>query len=204
MIFNTQHISSSILKTSASACVLFMLVGCVTGQDAAAPTAKPIDAPKMELPKIDMPQIAAPNFQMPVINAAQTSSNTDFFTEKRVHGYRFSDAKIASVPIGASREKVQSLLGSPSTTGTTGNHTYYYISQMKEQTAFLSPKVVDQKVLAVYFDGKSRVSRVANYGIQDGQIFDFVSRTTPTGGDEMTFLRQIFKNLLSDPTNGKP
>jgi outer membrane protein assembly factor BamE (lipoprotein component of BamABCDE complex) len=47
-------------------------------------------------------------------------------------------------------------------------------------------------VLAVYFDDKSQVARVANYGLKDGQIVDFVTRTTPTGGKDFSFLSQLF------------
>jgi len=32
--------------------------------------------------------------------------------------------------------------------------------------------------------------------LQDGQVFDFVSRTTPTAGAESSFLANAMKNLL--------
>ena len=51
-------------------------------------------------------------------------------------------------------------------------------------------KVVDQRVIAVYFDKDRRVRRLANYGLKDGKIFDFVSQTTPTGGKERNLLAQ--------------
>ena len=46
---------------------------------------------------------------------------------------------------------------------------------------------------AIYFDNGLRVERVALYGLQDGQVFDFISRTTPSGGEESSFLGQILK-----------
>ena len=46
-------------------------------------------------------------------------------------------------------------------------------------------EVIDQRVIAVYFDKDRRVERLANYGMKDGKVFDFVSRTTPTGGSEL-------------------
>ena len=39
--------------------------------------------------------------------------------------------------------------------------------------------MTDQHVLAVYFDKSGKVDRIANYGMKDGKVFDFVSRTTP-------------------------
>jgi outer membrane protein assembly factor BamE (lipoprotein component of BamABCDE complex) len=113
-------------------------------------------------------------------------------------GYVFDQASLDQVPVGASQEQVLLVLGTPSTIATVSGEAFYYISQRTEQkAAFLNPQVVDQRVLAVYFDKERRVARIANYGVQDGKIFDFVSRTTPTGGEELSLLRQIFGNLLS-------
>jgi outer membrane protein assembly factor BamE (lipoprotein component of BamABCDE complex) len=50
--------------------------------------------------------------------------------------------------------------------------------------------------LAIYFDKSARVVRIANYGMKDGQVFDFVSRTTPTGGAEPDFLRNMMQGLF--------
>jgi outer membrane protein assembly factor BamE (lipoprotein component of BamABCDE complex) len=57
----------------------------------------------------------------------------------------------------------------------------------------MAQKIVDQRVIAVYFDKNRRVQRLANYGMQDGKIFDFVSRTTPTAGQELNYLTYVFK-----------
>jgi hypothetical protein len=38
---------------------------------------------------------------------------------------------------------------------------------------------------------------VALYGLQDGRVFDFLSRTTPTGGEDLSFVGQIFKGNTS-------
>jgi outer membrane protein assembly factor BamE (lipoprotein component of BamABCDE complex) len=48
--------------------------------------------------------------------------------------------------------------------------------------------VVDQRVIAVYFDKDRRVTRLANYGLKDGKVFDFISQTMPTGGQERSLL----------------
>ena len=58
---------------------------------------------------------------------------------------------------------------------------FYYISQRAERpVAFMNQQVIDQRVIAIYFDKNRQVQRLANYGLQDGKIFDFISRTTPT------------------------
>ena len=48
-------------------------------------------------------------------------------------------------------------------------------------------------MVAVYFDKNRRVQRLANYGLQDGKVFDFVTRTTPTGGKDYAYINALFK-----------
>jgi outer membrane protein assembly factor BamE (lipoprotein component of BamABCDE complex) len=90
------------------------------------------------------------------------------------------------------------LMGTPSTTSTVGGDAWYYIGQkMHRSLAFMPVQMEDQNVLAIYFTTKTgKVERIANYGMKDGQVFDFVSRTTPTGGQEPNFLRNMFNNLF--------
>jgi outer membrane protein assembly factor BamE (lipoprotein component of BamABCDE complex) len=54
-------------------------------------------------------------------------------------------------------------------------------------------QLTDQRVIAVYFDRNRRVQRLADYGLKDGKVFDFISRTTPTGGKESGLLNVMFK-----------
>ena len=85
------------------------------------------------------------------------------------------------------------MLGTPSTVATVSGEVFYYISQRAEQSlAFLPQKVTNQRVIAVYFDRERRVERLANYGLKDGKVFDFVSRTTPSGGAELSYLNYVF------------
>ena len=51
-------------------------------------------------------------------------------------------------------------------------------------------------MIAVYFDKNRRVQRLADYGLKDGQIFDFISRTTPTSGTEISALNTLFRNIF--------
>jgi outer membrane protein assembly factor BamE (lipoprotein component of BamABCDE complex) len=119
------------------------------------------------------------------------------FSETSQHGYVVSPTALEQVPVGSSRDQVLIALGSPSTTGNYGNEVFYYISQTRHRAAaFMPDKVVDQRVVAVYFDAKSNVERIANYGMQDGKVFDFISRTTPTGGADSNFLQQVLSGVI--------
>ena len=114
--------------------------------------------------------------------------------ETLTQGYIIDQQALDLVPVGSSREQVLLALGTPSTTATFDNEVFYYISQTRHRSvAFANAKLVDQKVLAVYFGEDGRVTNIANYGLKDGKVFDFISRTTPTGGKDQNFLAQIIK-----------
>src|SRR6516162_754828 len=97
-------------------------------------------------------------------------------------------------PIGSSQEQVLLVLGTPSTVATVNGEAYYYISQQAVRPiGFMPTQMTDQRVVAVYFDKKKRVERLADYALKDGRVFDFVSRTTPTGGKDTGFVVGLFK-----------
>jgi outer membrane protein assembly factor BamE (lipoprotein component of BamABCDE complex) len=114
-------------------------------------------------------------------------------TQTYERGYILQQGSLEQIPIGASQEQVLVVLGTPSTVATVSGEVFYYISQRTQQTSFLPQKVVDQRVVAVYFDKDRRVNRLANYGMKDGKIFDFISRSTPAGGQELSYLTYVFK-----------
>jgi outer membrane protein assembly factor BamE (lipoprotein component of BamABCDE complex) len=115
------------------------------------------------------------------------------FTQVYNHGYVLPEGALQQIPLGASQEQVLIVLGTPSTVATVNGEVFYYISQRGEQTAFMKPQIVDQRVIAVYFDKSRRVERLADYSLKDGRVFDAVSRTTPTSGKELNYLNAVFK-----------
>ena len=116
------------------------------------------------------------------------------FSENYQRGYVLPEGALEQIPVGASQEQVLIVLGTPSTVATVSGEAFYYISQKTERAAaFLPREVKDQRMVAVYFDKNRKVERLANYGLKDGKIFDYVSRTTQTGGEEMNYLGYVFK-----------
>lgn len=116
------------------------------------------------------------------------------FEENFQRGYVLQEGALEQIPVGSSQEQVLIVLGTPSTVATVSGEAFYYISQRAEKAAaFMPQKITDQRVVAVYFDKDRRVERLADYRLQDGKIFDFVSRTTPTSGQEMSYLTYLFK-----------
>lgn len=111
-------------------------------------------------------------------------------------GYILPPGALEQIPIGASQDQVLIVMGTPSTVATLNGEVFYYISQRAERpVAFMTDRVVDQRVIAIYFDKNRQVRKLANYGMKDGKIFDFISRTTPTSGQEVNYVAPLFKAL---------
>jgi outer membrane protein assembly factor BamE (lipoprotein component of BamABCDE complex) len=120
------------------------------------------------------------------------------FGETFQRGYVLPDGALEQIRLGASQEQVLIVLGTPSTVATVSGEAFYYISQRAERSiSFLPSKITDQRVVAVYFDKDRRVERVASYGIKDGKVFDFISRTTPTAGSDINFVKAMFDSLAN-------
>ena len=118
------------------------------------------------------------------------------FTETLQRGYVIQEGALEQIPIGATQEQVLIVLGTPSTVATVSGEAFYYISQTSQRSAAFMPyEIKDQRVVAVYFDKNRRVERLANYGLKDGKVFDFVSQTTPTGGKEFAYLSGVLRSL---------
>ena len=115
------------------------------------------------------------------------------------HGYLPRKGDFEKIREGMSKAEVEAILGTPSTTATidVDGDSYYYISTVTEQKAFMKPKVIDRKVFAIRFDRNGLVKSFALYGLEDGQIVNISDRKTPTRGRELTILQQIFANIGS-------
>ena len=108
------------------------------------------------------------------------------------NGYVVDEQTLALAPVGSSREQVMLSLGSPSATATFDAEVFYYISQKRTRAvAFMKPSLQEQSILAVYFNKDGEVDRLANYKLEDGRVVDMLSKTTPTGGVEKTFLMRL-------------
>ncbi len=122
------------------------------------------------------------------------------FTQIYQRGYVIPDGALEQIPLGATQEQVLIVMGTPSTVATVSGEAFYYISQRTEKSiAFMPDKPVEQRVVAIYFDKNRRVEKLADYGLRDGKLFDYVSRTTPTSGRDANYLQSLFNNLLRMP-----
>jgi outer membrane protein assembly factor BamE (lipoprotein component of BamABCDE complex) len=113
------------------------------------------------------------------------------------HGHQFGESDVQQIQPGMSQDQVRLALGTPTTTASVGTgNAFYYISSTMKQTAFLAPSETDRQIVAVYMNQAGTVERVANYGLKDGKVFDYVSRTTPApGARDEGLLKSLFRNL---------
>jgi outer membrane protein assembly factor BamE (lipoprotein component of BamABCDE complex) len=104
--------------------------------------------------------------------------------------------KVAQVKTGMTAPQVMQTLGTPSTTSTIGGDAWYYVSQRLERSlAFTPQQVTDQRVLAIYFDQNKKVTRIADYGMEDGKPIDFLSRTTPVAGPDYHLIQSLLAKV---------
>ncbi|HEU4377779.1 MAG TPA: outer membrane protein assembly factor BamE [Hyphomicrobiaceae bacterium] len=113
-----------------------------------------------------------------------------------VRGHQFQDSDLQRVNKGMGQDQVRAALGSPTTTAAVGTGSaYYYISSTEGQSSFFKPVERDRKVLAVYFTPMGSVDRVAQYGLKDGKVFDYVKNETPNAARDENILKKLFRNL---------
>ncbi|GAA0570798.1 outer membrane protein assembly factor BamE [Rhizomicrobium electricum] len=108
-------------------------------------------------------------------------------------GYLENQDAEAGIAAGVdTKTTIEQKLGDPSVQAAFGTDAWYYISQQERQVAFFDPTITSRHILAIYFDKEGKVSDMKHFGLEDGNVVAFESRTTPTRGREMTFLQQLF------------
>lgn len=112
------------------------------------------------------------------------------------HGHHFQETDLQQVQPGMTEDSVRMALGTPDTTSALpGGNAFYYISSITKQTAFFKEEEVDRKVLAVYFNPTGSVDKVAQYGMRDGRVFDFVKNETPAHMRDKSFISRFFRGV---------
>ncbi len=103
---------------------------------------------------------------------------------------------IADLEVGhITKNQVLDLIGSPSSTAPFSGESWYYISERTETLAFFEPEVKERKVLVLRFDAGGVLKEMTALDLTDGRDIQLVERTTPTAGNEITILQQIFGNI---------
>jgi outer membrane protein assembly factor BamE (lipoprotein component of BamABCDE complex) len=161
-------------------------------QGETAPVSEPLQSAKLTRRALAILAIAA-------LGAFASACTGGGITQSFQRGYVLPDGALEQIPLGASQDQVLVVLGTPSTVATVSGETFYYISQRTQQTSFLPQEEVNRRVIAIYFDKGRKVQRIADYGMKDGKVFDFIGRTTPSGGDELNLIRYMVRAVQLNP-----
>ena len=124
----------------------------------------------------------------------------------RTHGYVPTEEKPQAVdPSTDTKSSVLSRLGNPSVKSTfdeqLDDDVWYYITSVRQRYAYLRPQLEDRTVTAIHFNPDGQVTKVAEYGLEDGVPVNYVDRKTPTRGREISVLEQIFGTIGRLPTD---
>ena len=124
----------------------------------------------------------------------------------RTHGYVPTvDGKRQEVnPDTDTKATVLARLGNPSVKSTfdedLSNDTWFYMNSVRQRYPYLRPQIEDRNITAITFNEDGQVTKVAEYGIEDGRYINYVDRKTPTRGRELSALEQIFGTIGRLPT----
>jgi outer membrane protein assembly factor BamE (lipoprotein component of BamABCDE complex) len=114
---------------------------------------------------------------------------------------------LANIEVGqVNKREVVEFIGSPSTIELFKGESWYYISEKIETKAFFAPKINSRKVLIIRFNKKDIVKEIKIIGLKEAKNIKMVDRITPTAGQELTFLKQLFGNIgrFQGPSSGAP
>jgi len=112
------------------------------------------------------------------------------------HGYVPFEEDLAGISVGVdTRETVVETVGSPTSTGVSGEDAFYYVASRFRNFAFLAPEEISREVLAISFDQNGVVSNIERFGLEDGRVVVLSRRVTDDNLPDTTFLGQLFDNI---------
>ncbi|WP_237217775.1 outer membrane protein assembly factor BamE [Falsiroseomonas oryziterrae] len=119
-----------------------------------------------------------------------------FSSPAQVRGHMVDDEDLRQITVGvSSRDDVQTVLGSPTATGTFEDREWFYIGSITRQRPGMTLAVEDQRTVVVRFNDAGIVQEVRKLGPEDARQVRVVQRVTPTPGNERTLLQQLFGNI---------
>lgn len=111
-------------------------------------------------------------------------------------GNLVEDRRLVQVHVGSStKQDVQDVLGSPSTTSPLDPNVWYYIGSITETESFLDPAVVQQRVLRIGFTPQGVVEQIVDVDTNEAREITPDENETPTAGHEISFIEQLVGNL---------
>lgn len=111
-------------------------------------------------------------------------------------GYLIKESNLELIkPNKSSEQDVISILGDPTTKSIFGTKTYYYMERQYKQVAFFTPKLVEQKIVAVEFKPNNIVDKISIYGKDDAKVLSYDAERVTFEGNKVGVLEQMVDNI---------
>jgi outer membrane protein assembly factor BamE (lipoprotein component of BamABCDE complex) len=111
------------------------------------------------------------------------------------HGYLPPPEDIETLQIGATRDEVVDLIGSPGSSGVMRDEAWFYTDYRIRNFAYQPPEIIERNILAVSFNEAGRVQNIERYGLDDGRVVQFSRRVTTSSVEDIGILRSILSNF---------
>jgi outer membrane protein assembly factor BamE (lipoprotein component of BamABCDE complex) len=129
---------------------------------------------------------------------------------KAQQGYLIDETLFTSILPGVdNRESVTRTLGRPTFAAQFDSGSWYYVSRLTGQYAFVAPKTLAQQILIVSFDAEGNVSKVERRGMEKIARINPSGDKTETLGRSESFFQELFGNVgqvgaAGGPLGGQP
>lgn len=115
-------------------------------------------------------------------------------TEVTRGNFLFEEDIAAITPYQSTQFDVLNLLGSPTTRAVFDDNTWYYIGLKTEKESFFDETVDERQTIKITFDDTNTVTSISHVNDEAIEV-PLATRTTPTSGNEVTFIQQMLGNL---------
>lgn len=114
----------------------------------------------------------------------------------REHGFVPLDDDMAAILVGADTKlTVEEIVGRPSDVGLTQDSSWYYVASTVKTLAFLEPEVVERRVVVFDFDNNDVLQNISEFGLENGQVINLQTRTTPIDSRRLSLLQRLLGNI---------
>ena len=121
---------------------------------------------------------------------------TLFEAKPTLRGNRIDPEQLKELTPGTStRNDVTALVGSPTVRAPFDDNTWIYISETTVPRIGRTPGVLAQDVVVMSFTEQGVLREIEKKGLDDSRPVDVVTRSTPSPGNEASFLQQLFGNI---------
>lgn len=117
------------------------------------------------------------------------------------HGRLVEQADLNKLELGkTTRAETLSILGKPSFEGAFQSGRLYYNNQKMEQKVAGETSTIDRQLIVLTFDQNNRLQQIEIRNKNTDQEIVKLDAKTPTPGDKLTLIDQIFTNLRRGST----